>query len=923
MGPEGRDDAGYPKRVVDQAALRSLLMNREFKRLSEVIEAFQSEFESNPRYEERMYDAYDVLGYAHPQERELIDAWLAATPGSFAPYLASAFFWENAGFLWRGSRFIRETSDLERGSMAEAFARARRDANKALSLRPRLIVARNVLIRIEVADGSRELATQIMEEGLRQCPSCYFIRAKWMWALMPQWGGSYQEMEDFATQRADPKNPRHLALRGMVLIRRSAEAADHGDRAKTRALLDQACAFGHNPAAFAFRADANGVKGARALAAYLADVDRALAMHPGLSDVLLRRAWALSLMHRWEEAGRDLLEALRRDPTLSMGSMHTDFVRALDTLGTKKQRAGKTAVAIRLYELALALAPHQNDVAQHLQAARAAPPSTPSAEDAAPATGDASPDLVVTVVDEAGHPVPGARVAVSPGLGDWFQLERTVESLASAKQADGSGRLQIPLGVGPYAVVAALPRAPWRGTAISVTVTSSGAELKIAIRGSEAVTGHIADDASHPIAGVEVLALPDVQRLGPEPRSFGAARSGSDGSFTLRGLDSGKYRYRADGEAYGSTMGWIMPLGSADREGRLVLRVVRKVILRGRVLVKREGHSPAAPEAFRVNALGTEHRFSAEAKGRFSIALTTASKSLLASFSVEGRPEVVRELDVRPEGIDSGDVLIGPGRLLRGSVVDPDGSPISDAYIGLQLGNPLARSATDGTFEATIPNGPVTLRVRHNDWQPALAKVQENQTEVEIALSAGARLKVLMVDGAGSPLEGAVIRLFSPNAMKMCRTDTTGRCEIGGLDPGQLTVTSDRPPSADPTSAAPAALRVPIQGAADQGVVIRWANERAKLKVNILDKNGRKSPTTAWVFPRGPAFRAALETDGHPKMAFHAVFSEQLLENLPPDRYTVIALSPTDPSACALAAVALRGGEEHALTLHLGDGSCK
>jgi len=50
LGPEGKDQAGYPRQVVDAAALRSLLVNRKFVRLTAVLETFQKEFESNPRY---------------------------------------------------------------------------------------------------------------------------------------------------------------------------------------------------------------------------------------------------------------------------------------------------------------------------------------------------------------------------------------------------------------------------------------------------------------------------------------------------------------------------------------------------------------------------------------------------------------------------------------------------------------------------------------------------------------------------------------------------------------------------------------------------------------------------------------------------------------------------------------------------------
>ena len=367
-GAAGKGPDGYPRQYVDRPALRSLLVNRRFAALTHAVERLQAAFEADPRRELWIGDAAEALGLPHQRERALLDEWVEASPRSFAPYLARATHLLETGFLHRGARYARDTSAFELSAMEDAFAQARRDAKRALALRPGLIEARELLIRAEIASGSREQAERQLEAALRRCPSCYELRAEWVgWALQPRWGGSLEEMERFAVERADCRNPRHRLLRGFLYQERGSLAATEGRRDEAMAAIDRACALGDEWRFLGRRAEYRRQLGDQA--GRLADVERAAAARPGHPLVLFRRAWALADARRWEEAGRDLLYVLRSDPTSSEGIwLLPRVIRALDVLAWKAHKAGRAGEALRLYDLARLLAPADPGIAQRSEA---------------------------------------------------------------------------------------------------------------------------------------------------------------------------------------------------------------------------------------------------------------------------------------------------------------------------------------------------------------------------------------------------------------------------------------------------------------------------------------------------------------------------------------------------------------------------
>ena len=121
--------------------LRSLLRAKRYADLTRHFEDFQAAFESNPRNEYWPTDAADAFSTADPELLPQLDAWVMASPDSFAPHLARGAYWVDAGYARRGARWASETHQSNFEAMEDAHQRAMANLEKALEICPKLVAA--------------------------------------------------------------------------------------------------------------------------------------------------------------------------------------------------------------------------------------------------------------------------------------------------------------------------------------------------------------------------------------------------------------------------------------------------------------------------------------------------------------------------------------------------------------------------------------------------------------------------------------------------------------------------------------------------------------------------------------------------------------------------------------------------------------
>jgi tetratricopeptide (TPR) repeat protein len=356
----GKDEFGYPRSYVDKGGVRALLARKKHAELSAYFEEFQREFESDLRNEFFIQDAADAFSSAEAELGKQLDAWVAATPGSFAPYLARAAHLLDIGYAARGDQYRKDTDHSNFVEMRKAFERAISDLDRALALSPRLMPA--MRYRIATAyTGSRLRFGEEVARAFAACPACSLVRAIEQSGLAPRWGGTHRAMEAAAAAAPVADNPRLKLLPGYAAIDRADGFIRDNQLERAMEHTERACALGNNADFLAVKARIlrrqKDVSGARLV------LTQALDLRPSRSDLLFDRVQAESQARPpdWRAAYADLTAGLRVDPTHADARRLLPYVvKGLAVLGWKAHEQGKGDEALELLDMAAELDPNRD-----------------------------------------------------------------------------------------------------------------------------------------------------------------------------------------------------------------------------------------------------------------------------------------------------------------------------------------------------------------------------------------------------------------------------------------------------------------------------------------------------------------------------------------------------------------------------------
>src|SRR6187431_2566707 len=365
----GKDAYGYPLSYVDRAALRGLLARGQYQALSKYLEQFALEADADFHNEYHIHDAVDAFETPERPLDASLDAWIAATPDSFAPWVARGAHRFALGFAQRGAEFAHETDADNFKGMEAAFAPAFDDLEHALRLNPRLMPALRYQIRISFV-GSQHGAEfdALCMRAFAICKACFQPRVTQQVALEPRWRGSYARMAR-AAKAADPRlNPRFVQLSGYELIDRAAVSTVAKDDMGALAFTQRAAALGDN-VDFLLPL-ARGLANHGDTAGSLKAISRALEIRPQRADLLFFRAYVYTLteLRDYEAAYRDMLLALRLDPANPDGrSTLRTVARGLDFAAGQAQQRGDLSGTLRLLDESMDLFP--NNATEHRRSA--------------------------------------------------------------------------------------------------------------------------------------------------------------------------------------------------------------------------------------------------------------------------------------------------------------------------------------------------------------------------------------------------------------------------------------------------------------------------------------------------------------------------------------------------------------------------
>ncbi len=442
-----------------------------------------------------------------------------------------------------------------------------------------------------------------------------------------------------------------------------------------------------------------------------------------------------------------------------------------------------------------------------------------------------------------------------------------------------------------------------RSTALPVEV-KDGEQVEVSPRleKGRTLSGVVVDGAGQPVAGAFLHALPSSSPSwrGEDPKEVMVVkdvpmdvRSGPDGRFTLHHLVADAYDVSARKEGYQSPDDAVLRVSAGTTEVRLVLE--RLGHIRGR-LVDAKG---APITRFEVN--GESRR---DSGGSFAVSFSSSGVEKLTLYA-SGMAPVQRSVPVR-EGldVDLGELRMGPGRTVRGRVLDAETSAPVPAVIRftdatLASTSPTSRvwryifAGEDGSFElSNVEDRPLALLVEHEEYLSRRLSLDDRTDEVTVGLDAGARVEVRVHDAQGR-LMGAQLDFERDEGGGRGAYVPDGTDVLSGLEPGHYTVrVSPIEGDAQPVFFHPRRVQVPASGR----VSLTFEAEPGGATVRLVVK-AEQRVRSVWLRPGGTlpiASSSDLERalSGSPNAYPEGESDVQwVLHHVPPGRATLLLIS--------------------------------
>ncbi len=411
----------------------------------------------------------------------------------------------------------------------------------------------------------------------------------------------------------------------------------------------------------------------------------------------------------------------------------------------------------------------------------------------------ATPTIHGRVIDaETGEAVAGALVWSTAGC-----------------QTDPQGAFALALGVDRPAVVTAAA-AGYRPTRVRVRELAAPDGMTIGLEPSPAYYGRVVDADGRGLAGAEVQAVPVVEET-TSPMSVVRAEADAEGYFRLAELGARRaHRLRVSLSGYAERTVTAPPLDAGRPATRLDIVLQRRLDAYGTVLDVDE--RPVAHATVTLVSARTgldrslphpevNHRTTTDGEGWFEIAGLAPGIFTLAVRAPEYAPLEIPGLEVLgAEGpIDLGTVLLAPGAVLDGRVVDLDSTPIAGAKVrwsshgaggdSLNSGETTADAAGLFRIPGLASTARLELTATHPGYQAGkfAAVPVERTAPLELVLEPGAELRGLVIDVAQRAVLGARVHLSFASGGKASTvlTGEDGDFLFGEEPPGTYIVTVD------------------------------------------------------------------------------------------------------------------------------------
>jgi uncharacterized GH25 family protein len=430
------------------------------------------------------------------------------------------------------------------------------------------------------------------------------------------------------------------------------------------------------------------------------------------------------------------------------------------------------------------------------------------------------------VTDRGGNPLQ-ATVELKMQPSDAFRQGSTEEILAQdiasgrsiTVAADGNGEFHVDKLAEGFWIL----RASYDGFATAeirpiMLLNGKNADgQKVILPDEFTIGGVVLDEQQMPVADAVI----GVARTSPRPTLTGSATTNQQGEFKVRGLQEGSYGLSV--QAPGYTNGRSGRVNAGENNVQIVMQV--KGSVSGRV----SGSAGQSISNFQLEILrtrrgnqqygltGQRYKFT-ETDGTFDLPDLAPGSYILLGRADGYAPTYSSSFSVGRTKVEGIDIVLEAGGVIKGTIVDGEGHPVSSAVIsvhgedftldsndtlfGSAIGDPnnmpqvKTRSNSKGEFTLNnVFSGALTLQIKHNEYLDELVTSMASSgttTNVgRIIIYQGGSVHGVAKDKNGDPLTGGTVTIRSPSESFFQRTitlDAKGRYRISGLAAGTYNV---------------------------------------------------------------------------------------------------------------------------------------
>jgi hypothetical protein len=183
------------KTWTDQIEIVKLARENDFKKLEDLLENYQRNYETDINNELALYYAYDTFRNTDPPLEAVLNRWEKESPNSYIPKLARGNYLMARGMNSRGISSIANTPEQQLRAMEDYFRSAEKDFEDAIKIYPKSLSGYVGLIYMSHMSGISDSAQQLLDNRFKVHPGSIALRQVDLFFQMKNWGGTDETLD--------------------------------------------------------------------------------------------------------------------------------------------------------------------------------------------------------------------------------------------------------------------------------------------------------------------------------------------------------------------------------------------------------------------------------------------------------------------------------------------------------------------------------------------------------------------------------------------------------------------------------------------------------------------------------------------------------------------------------------------------------